>query len=138
MVDTWMRTDTGIPVRVPLEGLKRRMAPEYSYSLIGRYSIPINDALESTIQLDYNWRDDLGGSGLSVIEDTMSSLQEAYGLLGARLSLASTEGEWEVALWGQNLADEEYITNVTTDDVASWMALPGRPMSYGIEASFRW
>jgi iron complex outermembrane receptor protein len=73
-----------------------------------------------------------------VIEQTMLSQQEAYGLLGARLALGSNDGRWEVALWGRNLTDEEYIVNVTADDVASWMVIPGQPMTYGIEGSYRW
>lgn len=131
-VTTWLGTT------VPLEGLDRRMAPDFSYNLVGRYTIPVGDALETSLQVDYNWRDDLGGTGLSVIEDTMDSLQDAYGLLGARLSLATTDGTWEIALWGHNLTDEEYVTNVTNDNVASWIQLPGQPMSYGIEGTYRW
>jgi iron complex outermembrane receptor protein len=123
---------------VPLEGLDRATAPDFSYNLVGRYSMPVGDALQTTLQIDYNWRDDLGIEGLSVVEDTMNSLQEAYGLLGARLSLAATDGTWEVALWGRNLADEDYVTNVTTDSVRSWIQLPGLPMSYGIEGTYRW
>jgi iron complex outermembrane recepter protein len=72
----------------PLEGSRRQSTPEYSYSLIGRYTVPVCCALESTLQLDYNWRDDFSGQGLSVIEQTMGDQQEAYGLFGARLSLA--------------------------------------------------
>jgi iron complex outermembrane receptor protein len=54
------------------------------------------------------------------------------------LSLAATDGAWEVALWGRNLADEEYVTNVTNDNWGSWILLPGQPMSYGIEGTYRW
>jgi iron complex outermembrane receptor protein len=118
--------------------MDRSTAPDFSYNLVGRYTVPIGDALETTLQLDYNWRDNLGTKDLSVIENTMTSLQDAYGLLGARLSLAATDGAWEVALWGRNLADEKYVTNVTNDNVGSWIKLPGQPMSYGIEGTYRW
>ena len=132
VITTWLGTT------VPFEGMDRRTAPDFSYNLVGRYTMPVGDALMTTLQVDYNWRDDLGTDDLSVIENTMTSLQDAYGLLGARLSLAATDGAWEVALWGRNLADEEYVTNVTNDNVASWIQLPGQPMSYGIEGTYRW
>jgi iron complex outermembrane receptor protein len=132
VVTTWLGTT------VPFEGMDRSTAPDFSYNLVGRYTVPIGDALETTLQLDYNWRDNLGTKDLSVIENTMTSLQDAYGLLGARLSLAATDGAWEVALWGRNLADEKYVTNVTNDNVGSWIKLPGQPMSYGIEGTYRW
>ena len=132
VITTWLGTE------VPFEGMQRSTAPDFSYNLVGRYTVPVGDALKTTLQVDYNWRDDLGTEDLSVIENTMTSLQDAYGLLGARLSLAATDGAWEVALWGRNLADEEYVTNVTNDNVASWIQLPGQPMSYGIEGTYRW
>jgi iron complex outermembrane recepter protein len=47
-------------------------------------------------------------------------------------------GEWEIALWGRNLLDETYVTNATTDDIASWIRLSGQPRSYGIEANYSW
>jgi iron complex outermembrane receptor protein len=125
-------------VEVPLEGLDRRMAPEWSYSTIGQYTVPVGTALQATFQVDYNWRDDLSGSGLTVFEDTLIDEQDAYGLLGARIALAPSDATWEVALWGRNLADEEYVTNVTTDDIASWALMPGQPMSYGLSATFNW
>jgi iron complex outermembrane receptor protein len=125
-------------VEVPLEGLDRRMAPEWSYSAIGRYTVPVGADLQTTFQVDYNWRDDMSGSGLTIFEDTLLDEQDAYGLLGARIALAPPHGAWEVALWGRNLADEEYVTNVTTDDIASWAEMPGLPMSYGLSATFNW
>jgi hypothetical protein len=52
--------------------------------------------------------------------------------------MADPDARWEVALWGRNLADETYFVNVTTDDLASWMRLPGEPLSYGIDFRFNW
>ncbi|MFO1466735.1 MAG: TonB-dependent receptor [Steroidobacteraceae bacterium] len=123
---------------VPLEGRKRPSSPKWSYNAIGRYTLPVGQTLKSTLQLDYNWRDSLAGDGASAFERALGGLQKAYGLLGARLSLTSTKGSWEVALWGRNILGEKYITNVTTDDIASWIQIPGEPRSYGIEASYKW
>jgi iron complex outermembrane receptor protein len=135
---SWLTDQTGAPIVVPLEGLDRRMAPEWSYSTIGRYTMPVAADLQATFQVDYNWRDDMSGDGLTAFEDTLLDQQDAYGLLGARIALAPASAEWEVALWGRNLADEEYVTNVTTDDIASWSSMPGRPMSYGLSATWNW
>jgi len=132
LVATWLGTVE------PIEGSQRRSAPEYSYSLLARYTVPVCCALESTLQLDYNWRDDFSGDGPSVIESTMGDQQEAYGLMGARIALAPLDGRWEMSIWGRNLLDENYVSNATTDDIASWIRLTGLPRSYGLDARYNW
>ncbi len=125
---------------VPIEGFERGFAPRFSYSLLGRYEVPIG-SMRLALQADYNWRDDRqGASGLplSVIEKTMYGQLESYGLLGARVSLQDDTGQWEVAVFGSNLTDEDYWANVTNDDLANWMAIPGRPRSYGIQLGYHW
>lgn len=120
-----------------LEGRDRPFAPDLTYTLLGRYSVTAGQ-LAWSAQLDYSWRDDRFGTGLSIIEQTMFQQLEDYGLLGARLTVAEAGGQWEAALWGKNLTDENYFVNVTTDDLASWMRLPGEPMSYGVELRYNW
>jgi iron complex outermembrane recepter protein len=122
---------------VPLEGLNRANAPDFSYSVNGRYEIPVG-TMNLAIMADYSWRDTLRGDGLSVIEDTMYHQLKAYGLLGARVALHDADERWELALWGKNLTDEEYFVNVTTDDVASWMEIPGEPLNYGVDIRYKW
>lgn len=120
-----------------LEGRNRPFASDLAYTLLGRYDLSIR-RYDWSAQIDYSWRDDRFGSGLSIIEETMYRQLEEYGLLGARISMADPDGRWEAALWGRNLADETYFVNVTTDDLASWMRLPGEPLSYGIDFRFNW
>lgn len=120
-----------------LAGRDRPFAPDFTYTLLGRYDFSIG-RYEWSAQVDYSWRDDRFGSALSIIEQTMYAQLGDYGLLGARISMADPDRRWEVALWGRNLADETYFVNVTTDDLASWMRLPGEPLSYGIDFRFNW
>lgn len=121
----------------PLEGRGRPFAPDFTYTLLGRYDLSFG-GYDWSAQVDWSWRDDRSGTGLSIIEQTMLEQLGEYGLLGARISMADRNGRWEAALWGRNLADETYFVNVTTDDLASWMRLPGEPLSYGIDFRFNW
>lgn len=62
-----------------------------------------------------------------------------YGLLNARLGLSEIRlgaGELRVALWGRNLADEEYY--VTHFNAGLPSAYFGDPRSYGIDLSYRY
>lgn len=123
---------------VPIEGFDRGFAPDFSYSLLGRYEIPLG-ALRLTLQADYSWRDDRdGGLPLSIIERTLYGQLDSYGLLGARITLADAGGRWEAAAFGSNLTDQSYWANVTNDDFASWMALPGEPRSFGVQFRYHW
>jgi iron complex outermembrane recepter protein len=51
------------------------------------------------------------------------------------LAYSPTAGRWEVALWGNNLTDEEYFDSVSiggTGIRGGW----GRPRTYGIDFSY--
>lgn len=123
---------------VSLEGLGRAYSPDLSYSVMARYEHPMAENLSAVFQADYSYRDDFSGDALSVPEEALYGEQEGYGLLNARVALGAQDGQWEVALWGKNLADEEYVANVTTDDLGSYMDIYGRPRSYGVDLTYRW
>ncbi len=57
-----------------------------------------------------------------------------------RLTWMSTENNWRVTLWGDNLTDERYITGgVPLVDVTETAGvIYNMPRTYGLEASFAW
>ena len=59
---------------------------------------------------------------------------DAYGLVNASVGFAPDQG-WKVTLWGKNLTDEDYFTNVTRQPVGSepnWVtARIGMELNYG-------
>ncbi|WP_375282804.1 TonB-dependent receptor [Marinicauda pacifica] len=60
--------------------------------------------------------------------------EDAYGLLDGRISLAPADRNWSVSVWGKNLTDETYRTNIIAffgDEVSRL----GAPRTYGIELS---
>jgi len=59
-------------------------------------------------------------------------------MVNARAWIGPVDGNWELALIGQNLADSGYWTSATGDDLGSFVSTPSRPLSYAIEASYRW
>ncbi len=67
-----------------------------------------------------------------------SVAQEAYGLLGARLSYAPDAGRWDVSLFGTNLTDETYIASgfVATAFGPS-LVVAGRPSRVGVSSTLR-
>lgn len=127
---------TGEPV--PIEGLHRTYAPEWSTAAQARYEWHVSGLLAAA-QVNYSWRDDLYNedSALSAV-DLAAFSQDAYGVLNARVSLTDADAGWDVALIGRNLTEEEYWTTATTDDLASYISNAPRPISWAIEATYQW
>ena len=63
------------------------------------------------------------------------AIQPAFALIDARLSWYSPSDEWEVSLWGRNLANRVWVSHVYTiaDEV---FGVYGTPRTYGLELSW--
>ena len=63
------------------------------------------------------------------------AIQPAFALIDARLSWFSPTDEWEVSLWGRNLADRAWVEHIYTvaDEV---FGVYGSPRTYGVQ--FGW
>ena len=64
---------------------------------------------------------------------------EDYGLLDGRISLSEValgDSEWQVALWGKNLLDEEYLVHKISMNFFR-SGYFGEPRTVGLELSMR-
>jgi iron complex outermembrane receptor protein len=60
--------------------------------------------------------------------------EKAYGTLDARLTLTSEDKNWSVSVWGKNITDELYRTNIIAffqEEMSSF----GAPRTVGVEFS---
>jgi iron complex outermembrane receptor protein len=60
-------------------------------------------------------------------------------MYNARIAFQPEAANWELALWGTNLADKEYIAYGSGSGDTSGLALvsPGEPRMWGVTAEFR-
>jgi iron complex outermembrane receptor protein len=88
-------------VQGPLEGNDMAYAPENTFSVGANLD---HQFLGGTLNwfAIYNYTDDFYHDAGNV------SQEDAYGLLNARVSYTPTDGNWELALAGDNLTDEGY------------------------------
>lgn len=103
--------------------------PEFSGSISLDYSIPLTSGGELTIRGDLSFYDEIFNDDLN----SLALLQPAYELIGGQVSYTSADDSWSLALWGKNLADEEYI--VSGDDnvfLGFREANFGTPRTYGV------
>jgi len=68
--------------------------------------------------------------------DTNPYQTNPYGTVDARLGYEAADGRWKVVLWGKNILDKYYWTNVVTSNDAT-ARFAGRPATYGITVGFK-
>ena len=61
-----------------------------------------------TSSIGYSFKDDQ----FYTLENTPSSKADSYWLLDARVTWTLPNGQTTVSLWGTNLTDKEYVTNM--------------------------
>lgn len=94
---------------------------------------------------------DLGGSGTVFAQSSFAhkselffttdnnpfASQQAYTLFNARLGYESENGNWGLAVYGKNLGNEAYLTQVTDlTDFGFYSRTFGDPRAYGVELTF--
>lgn len=107
-------------------GLPLRQSPENSYSLTMNYNLPTASG-EYDFRLQFNHQDEQHFDFAS-INDTISP---SHDLIDARISWKSSDEKYAVALWGQNIGDEEYVSHsyrIGPGTIGVW----GAPATYGV------
>lgn len=127
-------TVDGVPVSY--NGLRRLYAPEWSYGLAATASYPVGGDLRGSVRIDYNWRSQLG-TGFVTKADTVLGEVPGYGLLGARVEFSGPQDRWSVAIFGQNITNQRYVTVRNGDGFGSFTEYFGPPMIWGAELSFK-
>lgn len=79
-----------------------------------------------TMNVGYSWQSEMPWATDNIAKE------DAYGLLDARVALAPADAFWSVALWGRNLNNELYRTNIISffgEEVSQF----GPPRTYGVD-----
>jgi len=109
-------------------------APEHSYNVVADYTFPAFSFGELSANVSYSYT---GGRD----EESLTNYRDSYQLINARVSLADIAalgGQWEIAAWGKNLADQDYEA-FTLDNLpqASRAVIWGDGRSYGVDVIYR-
>lgn len=79
--------------------------------------------------INYAWQDKLPWQPANL------NFEDSYGLLDARVTYAPADAQWSASVWGKNISDELYRTNVIPffgEEVSQF----GPPATYGVEFSY--
>jgi iron complex outermembrane receptor protein len=108
-------------------------APDMTFNGQVRYQWPVGGDLKVEALLAANYQGDLT---FDVVRDPPEAREKGYWLADARLGIGAQDDRWNVSIWGRNLADERYRTQVLFSSVGfgeTW----GAPRTYGVSLSFK-
>ena len=106
--------------------------PEHKFYIMGEYTIPVSDVGDLVLRADYNWVDDrIGQLRGEEIED--------YFTVNTRATLISSDDSWSVALWANNLTDEDDLLDYTGPGsaVGSHTVARRLPRMVGVDLGYR-
>jgi iron complex outermembrane receptor protein len=109
-------------------------APKHTYSFVAGYTFPGTRIGVVNANASYNFVDKRQAANDNTYRD-------AYDLINARIALSEIPGpggQWEIAAWGKNLADNNYEA-FTMDNLpqASRAIIWGDGRSYGVDITYR-
>ena len=121
------------PNSVTLDGVIPK-TPEWTFNFSPQYSFPLKSGATFTLRGDYSYRSEV----FNDVSNTPQIAQDGYGLINARLAWASQSTDWEIALFGTNLGDEEYLEHgFSAAAFGVTVGVAGRPREWGLSVRRR-
>jgi iron complex outermembrane recepter protein len=133
----WLDTELGafrtLTGDIP-KGKKLPNAPDLTLGALARYEADFSSTLGGSIQVDGSYSD-------SVFKDAINDpviAADSYVLVNARVAMFNAARSWEVALWGKNLSDEQYVAQGLNTGLGAGNRNYNAPRTYGASFTYRW
>ena len=125
----YLTEDPQTTLPLDLSGNQLRNAPELSASVFGEYTVMMETGGELTFHAEVNYKDEVFFDQFN----TAGVRQGAFALVNARISYV--QDRYQIALWGRNLTDKEYLNNAVRFDTTGFNAQGylGNPREVGFE-----
>jgi iron complex outermembrane receptor protein len=124
---------------IDLAGCELPRAPNFSGFLAAAYVVPLGGAGDLTLAGNLQYTDDQYFTQFN--RDAVA--QDSYSVWNARVTWGSADGAVQVALYGENLGDEEYFTNSLESGVPTGGVDPvvpqnfvGAPRTWGVKVQY--
>ena len=140
----------GLDIHLGLGLLDTELTSSFLPGVAKGSELPNSPEVSFNARLNYDWRfgDGLGGNFLvamaykgkvsyDIVRQPPETLEDGYWLVNARVGVSGANGAWSLYLWGRNLTDERYRTQVLTSSIGFGESY-GEPATYGIGLSYAW
>lgn len=108
-------------------------APGLSFNARAIYEWNIGSSLVARAQVGANYADEMFKDA---INDPIIAA-DSYWLFDARVSVGWLSGDWDVALWGANLTDEQYVVQGLNSGLGAGNRNYNAPRTWGVSVSRR-
>ncbi|MEH6636871.1 MAG: TonB-dependent receptor [Halioglobus sp.] len=108
-------------------------AAELQYNLIARYDLMLSNGMGIGLQADMKYSDEM----FKEATNDVLAQSDDYTVYNARISLHGVDDSWQLALWGKNLGNEDYLEHTFVTSFFTITAdLYGAPRTYGATLSY--
>ena len=110
-------------------------SPEWTVSSFGQYDMQLTEDLVAVWRAEHNYT-----SSFYLDQDLDPNLKnDSVHLVNLRLTFTNANNDWEVALWGRNLLNEEYYAfGIDIPTVGGYGGVVAPDMSYGATLRYNW
>lgn len=119
------------------KGVRLPFAPKFQYALRGDYDFPLSGELNGYVGAGVNGQSKSIGSLYLTAVDKKAFNIPHYALVDLSAGIATADGRWRAGLWGKNVFNKFYWTNVI-QAYDNLMRYPGRPAEYGVTVAFKY
>ena len=121
--------------RAGYDGAELPNAPEFQVTAGARYEIPLANDWLLALQGDIKYAD----SAARTVPNSDFGMTDSYTILNLRVALEPVDGQWELAAFAHNAADEEYFIEAfeVFDPLGATAKLAGPPRIWGVSFNYR-
>ncbi|WP_070153717.1 TonB-dependent receptor [Sphingobium phenoxybenzoativorans] len=95
-----------------LNGKQAIGSPKWKVVSSAAYDVPVNESLKVSLRVAYNWRSSIQ---YQLQQDPLTR-HPSYGILDASIGVGDLNDRWSLTLFGKNLTDKFYYSNLNTAD----------------------
>ena len=119
---------------VSFAGNHQLRSPDRAIFVMAEYTVPLGGAGDLLLHGEYAYQSKVFFDAANT--SSMNAYQPGYGLVGGRIIFSPAKANWDVAVFGKNLADKRYFRNVAISG-PSGLGTPGDPRTYGVALNWR-
>lgn len=126
----------GTTVTSNLAGNRLPRAPDWQAFLAATYETPLGNSLDGFVRAEWQHT----GDQFFSVFNRPNVAQEAYSVFNASVGISSADGNWDLKVWGRNIFDKEYFSNLFESGVLADVVVPqgfvAPPATYGVTVGF--